>query len=520
MVGGNANINTLLNSPVRKIGARVELLTGFALEETFNYNDKLKEITIDKVGEESKFFGFGVCQKANIKLIDKERKINVTTDNNFIVYLGAEHESGYMDYAFYTFPQFYVTEVHRDENTNELSITAYDLLYEAASHTAAELNLVAPYTLLDVANACADLLEIPFGTLIEDTTPFLIPYENGANLEGTETIREVLDAIAEATQTIYFINGEDYLEFKRLDKDGDAVYTIDKAQYITLDSKTNRRLSTIVSATELGDNVSASLDATGSTQYVRDNPFWELREDIDILVTDALLAMGGFTINQFDCKWRGNFLLEIGDKINLVTKDNNTVTSYVLNDSITYNGSLTEHTQWNYTDAEGTESNSASLGEALKKTFARVDKANKEIALVVDETNSLRIDTNNIIATVSKTEEDVTNLKTEVSAKMSAEDVTIAIEKSMLNGADKVTTATGFTFDADGLRVSKSDSEISTQITEDGMQIYKNNKEVLTVDNQGIKAEDLHATTYLIIGNNSRFEDFGSNRTGCFWINV
>ena len=37
-------------------------------------------------------------------------------------------------------------------------------------------------------------------------------------------------------------------------------------------------------------------------------------------------------------------------------------------------------------------------------------------------------------------------------------------------------------------------------------------------DNLGVKAEDLHATTYLIIGNNSRLEDYNTNRTGCFWI--
>ncbi|MBE6782978.1 MAG: hypothetical protein E7536_03085 [Ruminococcaceae bacterium] len=60
--------------------------------------------------------------------------------------------------------------------------------------------------------------------------------------------------------------------------------------------------------------------------------------------------------------------------------------------------------------------------------------------------------------------------------------------------------------------------EIKTQITEDGMTVYKNDEEVLVANNEGVKAEDLHATTYLIIGTNSRFEDYGNGRTGCFWI--
>ena len=59
---------------------------------------------------------------------------------------------------------------------------------------------------------------------------------------------------------------------------------------------------------------------------------------------------------------------------------------------------------------------------------------------------------------------------------------------------------------------------MKTTITEDGMTVYRNDEAVLTADNQGVKAEDLHATTYLIIGANSRFEDYGTNRTGCVWI--
>lgn len=49
------------------------------------------------------------------------------------------------------------------------------------------------------------------------------------------------------------------------------------------------------------------------------------------------------------------------------------------------------------------------------------------------------------------------------------------------------------------------------------MSIYKGSEEVLTADNTGVDAKNLHATTYLIIGTNSRFEDYDS-RTGCFWI--
>ena len=82
----------------------------------------------------------------------------------------------------------------------------------------------------------------------------------------------------------------------------------------------------------------------------------------------------------------------------------------------------------------------------------------------------------------------------------------------------KVETETGFKFDANGLEVSKTGSEMSTRITEDGMKVYRDNTEVLTADHKGVNATNLHATTYLIIGNNSRFEDYEGTRTACFWI--
>lgn len=109
-------------------------------------------------------------------------------------------------------------------------------------------------------------------------------------------------------------------------------------------------------------------------------------------------------------------------------------------------------------------------------------------------------------------------LTKKVDATMTSDEINLAISTEIAKGTDKVITSTGFKFDDDGLTISKSDSEMTTNIDEDGMSIFRNNEEVLTADNTGVNATNLHATTYLIIGNNSRFEDYGSDRTGCFWI--
>ena len=550
-------INGIINnSPVRQVKGKVELYEGSTLLNTFTYRDRLKSFTVERVGEDSKFFGFGICQKLNVKLVDKDRELEISTANSFRAYLTTGEE-------YYTpFPTFYITEVHRDENTNELSITAYDALYAASgipfeSESLAEqmeegatltlatyANLVALSLGLPPRNLTVGGITVPFPPIntanFGESNPFTLEYPEGANLEGSENLREVIDDIAEATQSIYYIDRDNCLTFKRLKRDEDADLTIGKADYIKLDSKTNRRLAAICHATELGDNVEASLTIQGTIQYVRDNAFWELREDIATLVEDALAAVGGMTINQFECSWRGNYLLEPGDKIDMITKDNAVVSAYLLNDSIEYNGSLSQKTSWKYEDNEAeTASNPSTLGESLKKTYARVDKANSQITMLasdisanadeVENLSKLILDPDGIAATVSSLQkttaenleglsEQVGELKNTVDMTMTPEAVDIKITEAMSNGVDKVETSTGFTFNDEGLTVSKTDSEMETKITEDGMTVYKNGSAVLTANNIGVEAVNLSATTYLIIGTNSRFEDYGSDRTGCFWI--
>ena len=131
------------------------------------------------------------------------------------------------------------------------------------------------------------------------------------------------------------------------------------------------------------------------------------------------------------------------------------------------------------------------------------------------EVKQVKDDFNNNIEVVNG---DIQTLTQKVNASMTAEDVKLQIQSELNNGVTKVKTTTGFTFDDEGLIVSKSGSEMTTQITEDGMTVFRDNTAILTANNVGVDAVNLHATTYLIIGSNSRFEDYGEDRTGCFWI--
>lgn len=527
--------NNMLNSQVRKLEGRVEIYEGSTLTLTCGCHDALKSFTVERLGEEGKFFGFGVCAKLNVKLIDPDRSIDVSTRNTLEVVCGVDR-----DYI-YPFPHFYVTEVNRNENTNEVSVTAYDDLIIATEMLVTDLPIPIEYSLRTLCAIVAGALDIPLDTNSVAGSEFDLMIEGGANFNGDENVRQVLNYIAEVTQTIYYISEDWKLTFKRLDKDGAADITIGKDKYFTLNSRTNRRLDNIAHVTDLGENVIASTGLTGSTQYIRNNPFWSLQKNVGTLLQNAIARMGGLRINQFDLEWRGNYLLEIGDKMAMVTKDDQTVHSYLLNDTLLFDGAFSQHSEWSYANNDvETAENPANLGTALNQTFAKVDKVNRQIQMVVSETQAntlaiaqLQLNSNQIDANVSKvteqvktTEEslknDIETLRQEVSTKMTAEDVKITITEELAsNGVTQVTTTTGFTFNQEGLMIDKSGTEMSTKISEDGMTVYRSGEAVLVANNEGVIAEDLHATTYLNIGKYSRFEDYEDNfevRTGCFWM--
>lgn len=527
MLTTNSLVVNAFKNPVRQIDIMVEVMEGNTVVDTIYNNTNLISFSLERVGEANKFFGFGVMNKANIKIRDVDRTSTLKAGD----YLRIKTNPSNISLVFT--PLLKITEIHRDEITNEMSITAYDTIYYAACHLTGEMDLEAPATIGNYAAVAAGVLGLNISYDL-DNPVFDIEYE--ANIDGTETIRELLDAIAEATQTIYYITNRNVLKFRALDINGDAAYTIDKSQYISLDSGANRRLTALCHATELGDNVEAKLGINGTKQYIRNNAFLELREDLDVLLDAALASVGGMTINQFECEWRGNPAVEIGDKIALITKEDETVYSYMFDDIMTYDGSLSQKTQWKYenNDAESAE-NPTNLGEALKATFARVDKINREIELVASETEensnsiaALEINTQSIAASVSEVktnvnssldeiENEIETLTNLVNATMTAEGLQLIIQQALSNGVSSVYTTTGFSFDAEGLKIAKSGSEMESRLDEDGLSIFRDNTEVLTVNNQGVNGINMTVRQYLVVGG-SRFEAYGYDRTGCFWV--
>ena len=88
------------------------------------------------------------------------------------------------------------------------------------------------------------------------------------------------------------------------------------------------------------------------------------------------------------------------------------------------------------------------------------------------------------------------------------------------DGVSRVVTKTGYVFDSEGLKISKSGEQMTNLLDNTGMYVKRSGADVLAANDEGVVALDLHAKTYLKVGSGDgrcRFEDYGTDRIGCFW---
>lgn len=113
-----------------------------------------------------------------------------------------------------------------------------------------------------------------------------------------------------------------------------------------------------------------------------------------------------------------------------------------------------------------------------------------------------------------------------------AQNFSIVISKIATENEDgtysvhSVTAQTGYTFNQDGLTIYKSGEDIKNLLDNKGMSVSRivgsEEEAILTADTNGVDAINLTARQYLIVGSNSRFENYDngidSHRTACFYI--
>lgn len=151
-----------------------------------------------------------------------------------------------------------------------------------------------------------------------------------------------------------------------------------------------------------------------------------------------------------------------------------------------------------------------------------INRISEQISQININQDHIRTEVKTVEALRNSTQEEVDNIKNSMSTiTQQANQLEVKISKLGADGVSKVDNTTG-TFDSNGLTIDKDSSITKTQITPDGMSVYSKSSgsenAVLVANSYGVEAKNLDASTYLIVGGRSRFENYGSDRTGCFWI--
>ena len=132
-------------------------------------------------------------------------------------------------------------------------------------------------------------------------------------------------------------------------------------------------------------------------------------------------------------------------------------------------------------------------------------------------------DFENLGNTVSQQGSEVDSIKQNlITIQTASGNLAITVQSLVDNGVDKVTTATGYTFKEDGLRIHKVGEEMENKLDHSGMYVTRSGETILQANHQGVIATDVTVRNYLVIGNNSRVEDYNDgrerNRTAIFHL--
>ena len=215
-----------------------------------------------------------------------------------------------------------------------------------------------------------------------------------------------------------------------------------------------------------------------------------------------------------------NLLIHAGDIIRITDRNGVTISVYVMSkktagqkDTLECTGSASRESS----SAVNEQKYAALHGKVLNLQM-NVEGLRLENRDTAGQAASLAMEVAGISSQVKNQETILEGVNQNISElQQKADSFNVSIKSIQDNGVSQVETETGFTFSKEGLKISKSESEIENHLDETGMYVKRNGEAILQANNDGVTAVDVSVENYLIIGKHARFEDY-EGHTACFWI--
>lgn len=407
------------------------------------------------------------------------------------------------EYSYKSFGTYIVRSQEYDDDTNALSLECYDLMLLSMVPYDLAIDYTAGVTVKGLLDAICTRLGWTAGYTTFTNSDVVI---DGEKFDSTYTFRDVLDQIAQVAAGV--IAFKDDVLCVLYPTDAGEIINASNLRTLQIGEKYGPVNSVVLARTPQEDNIYAqdadSVSANGLTEIkIANNQIMDSHRDD--FIGAILERVNGLEFWLHEIQSFGIGYLDLCDMFTLETLDGAQYKTLMLVDELQITQGLAENSSLEAPEATETDYKAASTTDReLNKTILKVDKQAQQIT-----------------ALVSKTEDLGSKVTKMAEVMIDPDSVDIRISKAISN-IDSVTTSTGYTFDADGLKISKSGESMENLLDNTGMYVTRDGEEILGANHEGVKALNLTSRQYLIVGNNSRFENYddGSDgkRTACFYI--
>lgn len=442
--------------------------------------------------------------------------------------------------TWYSLGNFLITKAELNDVNDKVSFEAMDYT-KIFNKEFTTTNVTFPCTALELAQAVCEQCNVTLGTTDFTNSDFVI--NNNQYTEG-DSCRKVMQDIGKLAYSWVRIGWDNkcYIDYAVDNATPDEYNTIRNNKYYNLSLQKEKfgpvnRVVIGMKDVE-GENV-----VVEDTESIEKNGLWEIKiYDNNLTYTPELRnqvkasanRLFGLTYTPIDMTTVGHPWLLGKEHIAVVDMNENTVLTYPFDRTMSYNGHIKTKIQSKMDSrTETTYPNNGSYENELRKTRIIVDKQNGAISEITSDVEKIDVTVNNNYQEIQNKFNGYTPVEKTVEIETSVvrlqEDTytKTQIDTKLTDGSVTKVMSTSGTFDSNGLTIEQTNAKTKGNFNASGLTVIDNTSSVgekllfAGYDEERnetvVDTANINVTHYLVIGENSRLEDY-EDGTGVFDI--
>lgn len=547
-IGGVDNFKTWLSTHNTTVYYELStpteiLLSNYSIQDTIilTEKDSVKDWTIDdeRYVPDVGFFGQFTAKELSGNLQNITDDFNI--ENKYVnIQMGISTFQGSTT-DWYSRGTYIISKPNDDEVSDNTKYTGYDLTilfnkpfnanYTDENFPKSFNDLLSEETYVTMgwlANYVCAQVGVKFGTtsFINDTFKIL-----SNQFTSGETCRDIMKYISELAFGYCEVNWDDICYIRTLITNYtnfDKYHKLDYDQYYSLETQKNSYgpVNRVFCGLQDVEGQGAELtDKNTTSSYtttinIYNNPLTmgttlEISEQLRKEAIQLCNVLWGITYRPITkMETIGHPWLKAYEPIEVSDMELNKIITYPFTNTLKYTGHIkSDISSEGETKTEDTYGYKDTIERRMNRIGINVDRANKEITIINQE--------------ITKIGDDITDIKGnmltigDVYTKSEIRDIVsgVGVDGTVVTSLETATTI----FDINGMTIGRTDAQTKTNVNANGMIITDNtnNTKLLNINNTGVYSENLTARTYLNFSTYGRFEkydDNGTTRLGCFWI--